>query len=160
MKLAIIADSHGALDRLEKVFQRLSQKKITKVLHLGDFLVEGVCEVFERYPDIFFWIARGNADVNEDLAQKIQDLSHVLMQEVIEINLEGVRIVSSHIPGVAEKKERPKEGDLFCHGHTHRPQIQKKDGVIFLNPGALCEEGKYFLLELPSLKLERVSFLV
>jgi len=155
MKLAIVSDSHGSLDRLESVMSVLDEEDISHLLHLGDFLNYGVEEIFQNYPDISVSIARGNCDVNEELSEKINALENVSMKDVLDLELEGIRLAASHIEGVAQSEIKEKDRvDIFCHGHTHRKKIEKTNKNLRLNPGALCEDGVYFVLELPSMEIE------
>lgn len=158
MKLAILSDSHGSLDRLQIAFNRFRGAEIKSVLHCGDFLVDGVVEIFAEYPDIQFWISTGNCDVNSEIATELKKLPHVTLQEVIQLEIEGIHIGASHIEGIAQNALKGKEIDIFCHGHTHRAKIEKKEGHILLNPGALTDDGKYFIVSLPDLKLEQCLF--
>lgn len=153
-KLAIVSDSHGALDRLDILFRNLREAGVDKVLHCGDFLVDGVEDLFKKYPTMKFRIARGNCDVNPTLANELNALPNVKMEEVVYFEIEGKAFAASHIEGIAQNRMRGKKIDIFCHGHTHRQKAMKNKGVIRLNPGALVEDGTYYLLDVPSLKME------
>jgi predicted phosphodiesterase len=111
--------------------------------------------VFEKYPHIHTWIARGNCDTNPEIEEKIQKLKNVTCQEVIHLELIGVHIGASHIQGIAQNRLKNKPIEIFCHGHTHRQKIEKQDGKIILNPGALTEDGTYFLVSIPDLTLQK-----
>jgi putative phosphoesterase len=160
MKVAIISDSHGSIDRLEKVFQNLSKAGIENILHAGDFLVEGVDQIFAGFPDLKFFIAIGNNDVNTENLEKVAKLRNVELAEVVTVSLNNKKISISHYDGIAESKSREKKEqiDIFIHGHTHRPQILKKGDSIMINPGALCEDGKYIVLDLLTGNGKRVFF--
>ncbi len=157
-RLAIVADSHGAIDRLDQMLARLKKSGIKYCLHVGDFAVYGVAEVMKKYPEIKIWIAQGNADVNEEILNEVRTLPNVEMKEIIKFELAGIKIAASHIEGIAEGALRNEKIDIFCHGHTHRSKTEKRDKKIILNPGALVEDGKYFLLSLPDGNLEIKRF--
>ncbi len=157
MKLAIVSDSHGAIDRLDTLLANLKKAGVKHLLHGGDFAVYGVTEIFAKYPEIKIWIAQGNADVNEEILDAVRALPNVEMKEVVQFELEGIKIAASHIEGVAEGALRDQKVDIFIHGHTHRAKAEKRDEKTILNPGALVEDGKYFLCSLPNLELVQLS---
>ncbi len=154
MKIAIVSDSHGSIDRIKILLSQLQKSGIQHVLHAGDFAVPELVQVFKKYPNIQIHIARGNFDVNDELIEELNTLPNITIQEVIDVTFEGIRIALSHFEGIAQKALHAQKVDIFCHGHTHKAQIAKQNGIILLNPGALCDDGKYFLLSVPDLKLQ------
>ncbi len=158
MKIAIVADSHGSIDRLDSLLANLKKAGVFHLLHAGDFAVYGVEDIFCKYPEIKIYVSQGNCDVNEELLSELNELPNVMIQEVIMCEIEGIKFGISHIEGIAGGVLSKEKIDIFCHGHTHRAKVEKKDGKVFLNPGALSEDGRYFLLSLPDLKLEQKYF--
>ncbi|MCK5460512.1 metallophosphoesterase family protein [Candidatus Gracilibacteria bacterium] len=156
MNIILVSDSHGRIDLLEKLCEKASQAKIKHIIHAGDLVVYDVEKIFAKYPDITFHIAKGNADVNEEVLDKIKKLKNCMLKEVIEVEFEGVHFAISHIEGVAQSQLQG-TADVFCHGHTHRAKQEERDGFKVLNPGALCEGGGFFLINLPSLKIKLLN---
>ena len=158
MQIAIVSDSHGSLDRLDELFRNLEKKGINNIIHAGDFACEGVLEILEKYPELNISIASGNCDVNAELLEKINQLPNCEVKSIILIKIENILIAASHIEGIAENVLQDKNIQVFCHGHTHRVKIEHRNNALILNPGALTEDGKYFLLSLPELKIEQKRF--
>jgi putative phosphoesterase len=166
MKIAIMSDSHGSLDRLEQSFANISRAGIKNVLHAGDFLVDGVAEIFAGFPELQFFISVGNNDVNSDLLLAMRKLPNVKIDEVVFCEFKKNIIGISHYDGVAESKSHLsasleinyKKVDIFIHGHTHRPTVVRREKSTMLNPGALCEDGRYLILDLKTMKGQRVFF--
>ena len=173
MKIAIMSDSHGALDRLEQAFTNIQKAGIKNVLHAGDFLEEGVVEIFAGFPELNFFIAIGNNDVNQERLEKLKKLHNVKINEVVFAKFGKYKIAISHYDGVAEAKSREilaltpalsprereqKEVDIFIHGHTHRPALVRRGKSVMLNPGALCDDGYYLVLDLETMKGRRIFF--
>lgn len=154
MQIAILSDSHGSLDRLEEVLKSLQQVKIKYLIHAGDGLSYGIEEIFAQYPDIQIYYSLGNCDVNSELLAKLQKLKNVTINNVLDFEIENITFSVSHIEGIAESMLKNKKIDVFVHGHTHRAKVDRQESRLILNPGALCEDGKYFLLSLPDLKIE------
>ena len=158
MYIAIVSDTHGSIDRLDQILKNLKEAGIKHLIHAGDGIVYGIEEVFAKYPEIHIYYSLGNCDVNEEIIEKLENMPHVQIRDVIKLKLEKLTIGVSHIEGMAQNKLKGQNIDIFCHGHTHRPKAEKRDGKVILNPGALCEDGNYFLLNLPELKLEVRNF--
>ena len=79
-----------------------------------------------------------------------------------EIVLEGHKIMVTHghnygvsmdLYGISEEAAA-RECEMVCFGHTHKPVIEKKNGVLVINPGSLSfprQEGRqpsYAVMEL------------
>lgn len=155
MQFAIISDSHHAVGKLEQLLGHLDENNIDLLIHAGDFIVSGVDTVFEKFPQITTHIALGNCDYHSDELKKIQTLSHVTVEETVHLHLEGKSIAVSHIEGAAQHAMRGTHVDVFIHGHTHRPRIERMGDILYLNPGSLMEDAGYLKVELPSLEVDR-----
>ena len=128
MKVAIVSDSHGAVDRLEVLFQKLQAGGITHVIHAGDFAVYPVVDIFKKFPDLKVYVSRGNCDVNDELVTEIDALPNVKVAEVVTVEWEGIKIAASHYEGIAQNVLQERKVDVFCHGHTHRAKVEERDG--------------------------------
>ena len=155
MQIALVSDTHGRIDRLEILLENLQKNNINTVIHAGDMAVYGVEKIFEKFEKINFYIAQGNCDVNFEIINAIKKLPNCVIQEVIYEKFCDVNIGVSHIPGIAQKKLSEKKVDIFCHGHTHREQMEKINNSFILNPGALCEDGNFFVIDLPKINVLR-----
>ena len=160
MKIAIMSDSHGMIDRVEQSFANIQKAGIKNVLHAGDFLEEGVVEIFAGFPALNFFIAIGNNDVSTERLEKLKKLPNVKIAEVVFVKFGKYEIAISHYDGIAESKSREISHfvDIFIHGHTHRPAVVRRGKSTMLNPGALCEDGRYVVLDLETMKGKRVLF--
>jgi len=118
MKLAILSDTHGLLR--PEVIEYL--KTADAILHGGDVNKQSVVDELRRYAPLY--VVRGNND--KDWAE---ELPHDLT-----ITLGGVTFYMVH-----NKKEVP--GDLtgvdaVVFGHSHKYMQEKRDGILWLNPGS------------------------
>jgi putative phosphoesterase len=119
--LGIIADTHGllrpeAIDALEGA---------DLIIHAGDI---GTLEVLDALQAIAPVVAvRGNNDKG-DWAQALPEV------EVVEV--EGMALYVLH--DINELDLDPKAAGFHAviSGHSHRPGMDKRQGVLFLNPGS------------------------
>ena len=121
MRIGVISDTHGllrskAVDALEGV---------DHILHAGDV---GKLKILQRLGEIAPVTAiRGNVDVHGECAA-LPD------KEIIDIggrylymlhNLDALDL-NPAVTGVA----------VVISGHTHKPKIEERKGVLYLNPGS------------------------
>jgi hypothetical protein len=50
----------------------------------------------------------------------------------------GVRFRLVHVP----PSRAPENVDVLLHAHTHRPRNERKEGVLFLNPGCVTRPDR------------------
>ncbi|MBD2091466.1 metallophosphoesterase family protein [Microcoleus sp. FACHB-1515] len=120
-KIGVISDTHG-LVRPEAID---ALRGCELILHAGDI---GKPEVLEKLRSIAPVIAvRGNNDKG-DWAEAIPE------QETLQI--EAVSIHLLHI--IQELSIVPQSAGihLIISGHSHKPLIQERAGVLYLNPGS------------------------
>jgi putative phosphoesterase len=156
--IALVADSHGAVDRLEQVLETCN-KNGWIMAHAGDGIVDGLPELFEKFPKVKVYYARGNADMDDDLIKAVLTLPNVNIANVVTFKKDGQTFGVSHFEGEAEKLLKNKKIDVWLHGHTHRTKAERnEDGSVVINPGALFEDGKYILWNPETGRGERVFF--
>jgi putative phosphoesterase len=57
---------------------------------------------------------------------------------VIDLERNGVRFRLVHIP----PDRAPANVDVLLHGHTHVPRNERRDGMLFLNPGCVTRPNR------------------
>jgi|APSaa5957512622_1039677.scaffolds.fasta_scaffold55236_2 uncharacterized protein len=155
MKLAIVSDSHHAVDELDKLLSYLQKNGIKHLAHAGDFMTTKVVSVFEKYPEIQVYISRGNMDFQGNVFKEMRALSHVEIDDVVFFELEEIQFAISHVQGMAQSSAAGKIIDIFIHGHTHQPKIEKTETGMIINPGSLMDGAGFMLMDLPSLEVDR-----
>jgi len=119
--IGVISDTHGLL-RPEAIKALWG---VDLILHAGDV---GTAEVLSRLKATAPLIAvRGNNDKGPWAAKlpcfkvkKVGDVKLYLIHDVKELNL------------------NPAEGGLrvVISGHSHKPSVEERDGILYLNPGS------------------------
>ncbi len=155
MQVAIVSDSHYAVDKLKKLMSHLEKIGVTHLIHAGDFITSGIERVFSEYPGVKSYIARGNCDSWGDTLSYIQNLPNVMLDDILKFQIEGIKFIVSHIPGVALGALGSNEADIVIHGHTHQPRVEKLKDALVLNPGSLMDGDGFIILDIPSLKVDR-----
>jgi putative phosphoesterase len=121
MIIGVISDTHGLL-RPEAV-QALGESDL--ILHAGDV---GDPEILEKLGQIAPVTAiRGNVDTDP----WAQTLPHM---EIVEIA--GLSIYMLHDLGQLDLKPEAAGIRVVIYGHSHKPKIEQKNGVLYFNPGS------------------------
>ena len=65
---------------------------------------------------------------------------HPELSTELSVEVNGLRVHVSHGHEVGsptpEKLAERYDADVVVYGHTHRPLVTRKDGMLFVNPGA------------------------
>ncbi|HWZ83729.1 MAG TPA: metallophosphoesterase family protein [Terriglobales bacterium] len=121
MKIGIISDTHGLL-RPEAI---AALRDSDRILHAGDV---GDPDILDRLRDIAPVTAiRGNID-REPWAKRLPET------EVLEVG--GVAIYMLHDLAQLDLKPEASGFRVVVYGHSHRPRVEEKNGVVYFNPGS------------------------
>lgn len=159
MKWMIASDLHGSAYYCEKLWDVFSREKADKLLFLGDLLYHGprndlpkdyapkkVIEMFNAHKAQVLCV-RGNCEAEVD--QMV--LEFPVLADYAYLEIGGKRIFATHGHLYGDKVPL-KAGEILLQGHTHIPRHEKKDGILYLNPGSLsipkeCSAHSYMILE-------------
>jgi putative phosphoesterase len=120
-QIGVISDTHGLLR--PEVLPAFQGVKL--ILHAGDI---GSPEVLYRLRTIAPVVAvRGNNDI-EAWARRIPE------SKLIESS--GVYIYMLHDLKMMKRKISAGNFQVVISGHSHRPCIEEREGVLFINPGS------------------------
>ncbi len=162
MKYMIASDIHGSAYYCKKMIEAYDREQAKKMVLLGDILYHGprndlpleyapktvISLLNERKDEIL--AVRGNCDAEVD--QMVLNFPIMADFAMFEIG-KGRTVYISHGHVYYEGKLPPmRKGDIFLQGHTHVIRTEKKDGIIYLNPGSVSipKEGNpptYAVLE-------------
>ena len=138
MKILLVSDSHNdyqALDELAKKYPNMDL-----YLHAGD----SEQDEFSIKP---FISVRGNCD-------HYYDFPNFLV-----IPSPKGNIYVQHTPCVSKSVISEHNAKIVINGHTHTRRIETKQGIVFINPGAISYardkyDGSYAILTIEDNKLE------
>ncbi len=117
MKIGVISDTHGLLR--PEALNRLAE--VDHIIHAGDI---GALEVIERLRILAPVTAiRGNNDT-DGWAKDYPE------EAVLELQSRTILILHD-LKTLLERRY-----DVIVSGHSHKPNIETKGGVLYLNPGS------------------------
>lgn len=129
MKILIVSDTHGYLERLERVMER--EIPIDMMVHCGD-VEKDAARIPLITPSPLYMVA-GNNDWG-------RGLSNVLTADA---GGHRIFITHGHTYQVGYGIERlvaaakANKADIAMFGHTHVPFLEETEGVLVVNPGSL-----------------------
>ncbi len=120
-RIFVLADSHNHLPpNLEKLVGDADE-----IWHLGDVCAPSRLLEIENI-GLPLTIVRGNCD------------AHFEWPLVVDLKRNGLRFRLVHIPPA----KAPAGIDVLLHGHTHVPRNERREGVLFLNPGCVTRPNR------------------
>lgn len=151
MKILIVSDTHRRDGNLQTVIERTAP--FDMLIHLGD--AEGSEERIaawcrEQNPECQVNIILGNNDFFSSLDR----------EKEIQIGRYRAFLTHGHFYSVSVGTERlvdegkDRKMDIVMFGHTHKPYLERKDGITVLNPGSMSfprQDGRrpsYILMEI------------
>lgn len=121
LKIFVLADTH---DKLPPHLEALAAGA-DEIWHLGDICARGILETIATFgPPVS--VVRGNCD------------SNIEWPLTLDLRRNGLRFRLVHIP----PERAPDNIDVVLHGHTHVPRKERRDGVLFLNPGCVTRPNR------------------
>jgi putative phosphoesterase len=120
-RIGLISDTHNLVR--PEALEYLSG--CDAIIHAGDICNEAVLESLARIAPLT--VVRGNNDTGAWAAS---------LPAHVTLNVQQVTILVVH--DIADVCADPrKEGiDVVVTGHSHKPSISERDGVLFVNPGS------------------------
>lgn len=120
--IGVIADTHG----LVRPQARERLRGVDRIVHAGDVGGPEVLTTLETLAPVT--AVRGNNDTGE--------WARVLPETAV-VAIGGVRLYVLH--DVKELALTARAGSIAAviAGHSHRPSLAERDGVLFMNPGSI-----------------------
>jgi putative phosphoesterase len=128
--------------------------EVETVLHCGDIGSIEIVRLFNEWPTHFVF---GNTDADlDELAAAISQAGQTCHGQFGDLELEGVRIALLHSHDGRRFRQTINSGDygLVCYGHTHVAAIDRYEGTLVVNPGAIYRANPHSVavVDLPGLK--------
>lgn len=121
MKLGIVSDTHGLLrPEVAPVLAGVEQ-----ILHLGDVGNTAVLDALKQIAPVH--AVRGNTDRTGHCGR---------LPETDVLLFEGHYLYLLHDLGTLHLDPAAAKFSAVLYGHSHRPQIEHKRGVLYFNPGS------------------------
>ncbi|PLV59838.1 phosphodiesterase [Thermotoga sp. KOL6] len=183
MKIVVLSDTHGEFSATKRALELAG--KFDEIWHLGDVLYHGprnplpadynpkeLTSLLKRYRVRYI---RGNCDADVDVRflgiPEMPRIGMEFLEDVKVLLLHGDQFEYEESDTV--KLAKTYRCDVILFGHTHVPLIERKEGILILNPGSPSlpkssvgptfgiidtKSKKFYLYSLEGTILEEVSF--
>ena len=135
MRILLVSDTHGRVDKLEKLLE-LFKNDVRLVCHMGDYGSD--LRRFEsKYGALQMAAVNGNTDYS------LQGQTEQIIELQVSSKKLRLLITHGHRFGVKRNLDRlfgyakDLEADAVFFGHTHEDVCFVRDGIFFMNPGSL-----------------------
>lgn len=120
-RIGLVSDTHGLLRPEVLAYLRGSDR----ILHAGDICAPEILEQLAALAPLT--AVRGNND---------QGAWAAALREREVVQVDEVRILVVH--DLADLKREPLPAGVHCvvSGHSHKPLVEQRAGVLFVNPGS------------------------
>jgi uncharacterized protein len=137
MNIGIISDTHDDLSNLKNAIRTFNERKVSYVIHAGDYVFPGVVKEFKNFNGKLVGVLGNNDGEKFGLLKNFQEIGGELHGEFGDLELGGLRIAIYH--GTNNKLTdaiiASRIYDLVICGHTHQKRDDKIGNTLVLNPG-------------------------
>ncbi len=135
MLMGIMSDTHDNMPAIRRAVELFNDKAVDLVVHAGDYVAPFVGMEMKKLKAPFRGVL-GNNDGERGGLRKALGVE----DEIIEINVEGIRVAVTHGTSelVVRALVRSNLYDVVVVGHTHRYEIREEGRTILVNPGEVC----------------------
>lgn len=130
-RIGLVSDTHG-LVRPEVL---AALEGCERIVHAGDVGGPHVLEALEAVAPVT--AVRGNVDEPAAIRRgrrKLDPEWAAALPETAMLALRGKRLFVLH---VLEALAPEVEADVVISGHSHRPRVERRGGVLYVNPGSV-----------------------
>ena len=132
--VGILSDTHDNLDRVRQAVRLFNDAGCDLVIHAGDFVAPFTVDELRNLKAPLRAVF-GNCDGEKaGLIRAFQGLGEIRKEPFAFLH-GGVRFAVAHLEGMAAPFFVARTCDIIVSGHTHRPLVEARDGILLINPG-------------------------
>ena len=133
MRVGVMADSHDNVPMIRRACELFNRREVDMVLHCGDYIAPFSINPLNQILQMDYRGVFGNNDgehlgLEKTAGTKIQPAP-------FELSIGTWQVLICHDLPDPRAATRGKGYRLVAFGHTHRPEIKKEGGTLFVNPG-------------------------
>ena len=121
LRIGLLSDTHGLLRPEVEAFLQGSDR----IIHAGDICDAGIIEQLKRIAPVS--AVRGNNDVGS-WAESLSETEWV--------RVGGIDIYVIHNVAELDVSRLSAGAEVIVFGHSHKPVAERRDGVLYVNPGS------------------------
>ncbi|MCD6529700.1 metallophosphoesterase [Candidatus Bathyarchaeota archaeon] len=140
MIVGLISDIHDRLPLLEKAVDRLNKEKVDLVLCAGDYVAPFVTPYFKALKARMIGVFGNNDAEKQTLKKRFSDMGFDVQGSFRRVEVDGLKVALLHGNEVELLKSvlDLSSFDVIVYGHTHKAEVQRRNGKLVINPGEVC----------------------
>lgn len=132
--IGILSDTHDNLNRVREAFRLFNDAGCDLVIHAGDFVAPFTVDELRNLKAPVRAVF-GNCDGERaGLTRAFQGLGEI-REEPFAFLHGGLRFAVAHRDSLVDRLVQAGTSDVVVFGHTHRPLVETREGVLLVNPG-------------------------
>ncbi len=137
MKIAVISDIHDNLANLEKFLSWTKAANIDELVCAGDVTNRETLKMIATGFPRRVHLVRGNMEIYDEAdVKKYPNIDYLGRFGIFEAK--GKKAGVCHEPFFMKNiLKKNSKCDIIFYGHTHKPWLEKVDGITAVNPGTL-----------------------
>ncbi len=132
--IGLMSDSHDNLVAVKKAVRFFRQMKCRLVIHAGDFVAPFTAKELSHLSCPVKAVF-GNCDGEKKGLEKALHPFGQIREEPFVFSHSGKEFLIVHVPFSVKEYISKGRYDVIIFGHTHKPEVAKKDGSLLINPG-------------------------
>lgn len=133
MQIGVISDTHDNLPKIREAVDIFNREKVDMVIHLGDYIAPFALKPFDKLTCSWLGIFGNNDGEKKGLKKASKGrIKNPPIKITLPKTTKARKIVILHDISSFHKNTKC---DLVLFGHTHEPQIIRKNKILMLNPG-------------------------
>jgi hypothetical protein len=139
MIIGLISDTHDNIHAIKKAVEKFNQERVELVLHAGDYIAPFTAEHFKPLDAHMIGVFGNNCAETELLKKVYSKVGAEIRGYFTEVEAGNLKIALLHGHRRQDVEKAETGGyDVVVTGHTHRAKIEKRNGVLYVNPGEAC----------------------
>lgn len=137
MKIGVISDTHGVVDRTQQAVEIFDRESIDTICHCGDV---GSLAILELFAGKHLWFVWGNTDHPSPSWKSATETWGFVWPDrsPVSVDLDGKRILLAHgHEGSFRQQLRDARVDFLFFGHSHSRLCIRTGRCTIVNPGAI-----------------------
>lgn len=137
--IAFISDIHDNQNNLETAVEEINRRAPEFTVFLGDLCSPFTLSQFEALKNPLKGVFGNNDGDRQAINKRLKPLN-TRFSDFLDFDFHGISFGCYHgtDPGILREMRESPKFDVIASGHTHRHEVNLKDGVLCINPGEIC----------------------
>ncbi len=133
MLIGVMADTHDRLPTMRAALERFAELDVAAVVHAGDVVAPFAARLLAEAGRPLYVVYGNNDGERAGLRAVLPQIA----DGPLRFELGGRRILLHHFIDWCSAADVA-AADVVITGHTHEVLVERRDGVLLLNPGECC----------------------